>query len=480
MKNNRRDFIRKSGLAGLGLAGALGCSRQPAQKEPFPQTHQQSFNMSGYAAPKLDLVRIGIIGLGNRGSGTVVRLASIEGVEIRALCDLEPDRVSRAIESIRQLGHKPDAYSGNEDEWKKVCERADIDLIAVVTPWSLHTPMCVYAMEHDKHVFTELPASMTIDGCWQLVETSERTRKHCVQGSMSCHGFGIKDWSIPTIVLNMLRQGYFGDIIHAEGAYIHDIAANIFSDKYHRRWRLKENTDRHGNLYPQHGLVPIIQMMDINYGDSMEYLASVSSDDFTMARMVERLAAGDEAWQPYTGRDYRGNINTSIIRTRRGRTIMVQHDTSTPRPGVRFHLISCTKGIYEESHPPASRIATGHEGWMPKEELESLTEKYIPEMMKRYNEFMSQATSVETQRGGYYRVMPLDWRIVDCLRNGLPMDMDVYEAAASSSLIPLSEWSVANGSAPVRVPDFTCGAWETNDRGMDIELQRGGGTTRLV
>jgi hypothetical protein len=221
-------------------------------------------------------------------------------------------------------------------------------------------------------------------------------------------------------------------------------------------------------------------MMDINYGDRMEYLASVSSDDFTMARMVERLAAGDEAWKPYTGKDYRGNINTTIIRTRRGRTIMVQHDTSSPRPGVRFHLISCTKDIYEESHPPASRIVTGHEGWMPKEKLESLTDKYIPEMMKRYNEFMSQATSVETQRGGYYRVMPLDWRIVDCLRNGLPMEMDVYEAAASSSIIPLSEWSVANGSAPVRVPDFTCGAWETNDRGMDIELQRGGGTTRLV
>ena len=156
--------------------------------------------MHGYAAPKLDVVRVAVIGIGNRGSGTVSRLASIEGVEIKALCDLEHARVSKAIESIRHLGHLPDAYSGHEDEWKKVCERKDIDLIAIVTPWHLHTPMCLHSMEHDKHAYTELPAATTIDECWQLVETSEKTQKHCVQMSSNCHT------DIRAVLLNMVRQ----------------------------------------------------------------------------------------------------------------------------------------------------------------------------------------------------------------------------------------------------------------------------------
>jgi len=159
---------------------------------------------------------------------------------------------------------------------------------------------------------------------------------------------------------------------------------------------------------------------------------------------------------------------------------MLQHDTSTPRPNVRFHLISGTKAIYEESHPPAGRIAVGHEGWMPKEEFDSLTDKYIPEMMNRYNEYMDSSSKPGANHGSYARVMPHDWRIIDCLRNGLPVDLNVYEAAASSSVIPLSIWSVANGSVPVKIPDFTCGAWKTNERGMDLELRRGGGNTRLV
>ena len=480
MRSNRRDFIKKTSLAGLGFAGAIGCASQASEKERFKQNQKQHFNMSGYAAPILDVVRIGIIGLGNRGSGTVMRLGSIEGVEIRALCDLEPDRVNRAMESIEPLGHRPDFYSGGEDEWKKVCERKDIDLIAVVTPWHLHTPMCVYAMEHEKHAFTELPAALTIEECWQLVETSERTRMHCIQGSVSCHGYGIKEWSIPTIVLNMIRQGFFGDLVHAEGAYIHDILANIFSDKYHRKWRLKANLGKHGNLYPAHGLVPILQMMDINCGDQLEYLSSMSSDDFLGAEMAKIRAEEDSVWEPYVGKDYRGNFNSTNVKTRRGRTITLQHDTSTPRPNIRFHLISGTKAICEENHPPDSKIAVGHEGWLPREEFDSLTDRYIPEMMNRYNEFMDSSSKPSANYGAYARVMPHDWRIIDCLRNGLPVDMNVYEAAASSSIIPLSVWSVANGSAPVKIPDFTCGAWKTNERCIDIELSRGGGNTRLV
>ncbi len=471
INDNRRDFLKKSGLLSLGIAGA-GLSGFTGQEKTVRQPHSQIFNMSGYAAPKLDVVRIAVIGLGNRGSGTVRRLASIEGVEIKALCDLEPDRVKKAIKSIKDFEHKPDSYSGNEDEWKKICERADIDLIAIVTPWHLHTPMCVFAMEHGKHAFTETPAAKTVEQCWQLVETSEKTRRHCVQMSSSCHG-GMK-----AVLLNMVREGFFGQIMHAEGSYVHDLLLrHIFNkDFYHNMWRLKENIGKNGNLYPQHGLVPIIQMMEINYGDKMDYIASVSSDEFLMGKMAKRLSEDDDFWAPYVDKDYRGNINTSIIRTHKGRTIMIQHDVSSPRPDVRFKSISGTKGFY---HARPDRIATSHEGWVSEEELNSLVKKYTPEINKRFTELVNQGRD-NKKLGSYYKVSPTDWRLIDCLRNGLPMDMDVYEAAASSVTIPLSIRSAANKSQSIEIPDFTQGAWKTNPRGMDINFERGGGTTKLL
>lgn len=480
MKNNnynRRDFLKHSGILGIGMTGAgitgLGLTSCSSNTEkPKTQNRVQTFNMSGFVAPKLDVVRVAVIGLGNRGSGTVRRLASIEGVEIKALCDLEADRVSKAAESIKHLGHAPDSYSGGEDEWKKVCERPDIDLIATATPWHLHTPICVYAMENDKHAYTELPAALTIDECWQLVETSERTRKYCVQMSGSCHG------GTPAVILNMARKGYFGDIIHGEGAYIHDLLMRYLFDKemYHNMWRLKENTGKSGSLYPQHGLVPIIQIMDINYGDKMDYLTSMSSNDFIMAKTAEELAANDDFFKPYVGKNYRGNINITTIRTNNGRTIMIQHDVTSPRPNVRFDLISGTKATYKAP----DKIATSHDGWLPDEEFKALVEEYTPEITKRFNELTKQAEQIDNRGHSYYRVSPTDWRLIDCLRNGLPMDMDVYEAAVSSAIIPLSIESAANRSNSVDVPDFTCGSWKTNQRGMDINLERGGGTTKLL
>ncbi len=473
MKNSRRHFLKKSSFAGIGVIGTMSCSRQPETTDPFPVTHKQTFNMSGYKAPKLEEVRVGIIGLGNRGSGTVRRLASIKGVVIKALCDLEPDRVSKAKESIAFLGQNPDSYSGHEEEWKKVCDRKDIDLIAVVTPWHLHAPMCIYAMENDKHAYTELPAALTIEDCWKLVETSERTKKHCVQMSANCHS------GYSAVLLNMVREGFFGDLIHGEGAYIHDLLMryNFSKTMYHNLWRLKENMNKHGSLYPQHGLMPILQMMDINYGDKPEFLVSVSSDDFLMRATADRLASEDDFWKPFEHKSFRGNMNTTIIRTNKGRTIMVQHDVSSPRPDVRFNLISGTKGAYQAGPP---RIATSHDGWLPEAEFKALIDKYTPEITKRFTALAEQARSINPRGRSYERVSPTDWRLIDCLRNGMPMDIDVYDAAVSTSIIPLSIWSVANGSMPVKVPDFTSGAWKTNKRGMDINLTLGGGTTELV
>ena len=468
MKNNRRDFLKKTGFAGLGIVGAMGCARQAGSGEPFPQTHKQTFNMSGYVAPKLDVVRVAVIGLGNRGSGTVQRFAAIKNVEIKAICDLVPEKVNKAFESIRNLGHKPDLYQGNEDDWKRICERNDIDVIAVVTPPQRHAEMCIYAMEQEKHAYTELPVAITVEDCWRVVATSEKTKKYCVQYASNCHS------GMSAVVLNMVRQGFFGDIVHAEGAYIHQIIQNIYSDKYHDLWRLRYNTDINANVYPQHGLVPICQMLDINYGDQMDYLSSVSSNNFMDT--AKQRATEDDRWKEWVDKDYRGNMNVTIIRTIKGRTIMMQHDTSSPRPNVRFSLISGTKGMYQAPN----KIATSHDGWISDEEFNELREKYTPVITKAFGELVSQARNVSRTGGSYSRVTPTDWRFIDCLRNGLPMDMDVYEAAVSSSIIPLSAWSTVNRSTSVTVPDFTSGAWKTNQRAMDIDLKKGVGTTGLI
>jgi predicted dehydrogenase len=473
-KNSRREFLKKLGLAGLSIPG-LGMigSQEPENKEPFLLERTQRFNMHGYAAPPLETVRVGVLGLGNRGSGTVLRLASIEGVEIKALCDKVPEKVEKAKESLKGTSHKPDGYTGGEQAWKKVCERDDIDLISVVTPWEWHTPMAVYAMENDKHVYTELPAAQTIDDAWKLVDTSERTRKHCFQISSSCHS--------PTqaVMLNMARKGFFGEIMHGEGAYIHHLLENYMFNKgkYEDDWRLKENLNRDGNLYPQHGLGTIAQVMDLNYGDQMDYLVSMSSDDFMMQDMAKEQAEGNDYYDQFTDWKYRGNMNTTIIRTKKGRTIMLQHDVSSMRPYSNIHLISGTEGIMRR-HPSPVKIATGHDDWLPQDKTEALIEEHTPKMIKQFNELLS-----KSEAGGYdhsyYNVDVRDWRFIDCLRNGLPIEMDVYDAALWTSIIPLSEWSVANGSKPIKVPDFTGGAWISNKRGMDVELVNGG-TTKLI
>jgi hypothetical protein len=474
MKSNRRDFLKKTGMAGIGLAGGvLSSSKKEKDKEPFEIKRRQRFNMHGYAAPALDVVRVGLTGIGNRGSGTVQRLASLDGVEIKAINDLEEDRVKEAIDGISAT-HSPDGYYRDENDWKRMCERDDIDLIAIQTPWHLHVEQAVYAMEHGKHIYCELPAANTIEECWQLVETSENTRQHFVQMSASCHG------GISAVVLNMVRNDVFGEVIHGEGSYIHDLMNdyNFTKHMYHNMWRLNENIDRHGNLYPQHGLIPVMQMMDINYGDQMDYMVSTSTNDFMMADRARELAEEDEYWEPYVGRDFRGNLNTSIVRTRKGKTMMLQHDVTTPRPAVRFDLISGTKGAFK-ARP--NRIGFSYnEGWISQDEFDALVEEYTPEINKRFSELMERAEEPGRAQRSYARVNPMDWRLIDCLRNGLPVDIDVYDSAASSAITPLSEWSVANRSNSVSVPDFTDGAWETNERGMDVQLEKGGGNTRIL
>lgn len=451
-KNERREFIKSTGLAGLGLFGASSAMALDFENLPKQANkglkRVQSFNMCGFAAPKLDVVRVGIVGLGMRGPGAVDRLSKVEGVEIRALCDLLPERVAKAKDMLANTSHKPDGYSGNAYSWKEMCDRDDLDLIYIATPWEWHTPMAVYAMEAGKHAACEVPIARTLDECWQLVETSERTRKHCMQLENCCYDF------FELMTLKMAREGFFGEVVHAEGAYIHDLLwLNFDKEKgYQGMWRLKENY-RNGNLYPTHGLGPICQIMNINRGDQMDYLTSLSSNDFQMKKEAQKLAEEDLFWTEFAAKNYRGNMNTTVVKTKNGKSLMIQHDVSSPRPYSRLHVVSGTEG-YAQKYP-SQKVSKGH-SWMSEEEMHELQKKYTPEIVQKVGDLAKEVGG----HGGMDFMM--DWRLIDCLRNGLPLDQDVYDAALWSCISPLSEWSVANRSNSIDVPDFTAGNWKTN------------------
>lgn len=463
MSTKRREFLKLSGLTSLGILshGLIGQASEHATILPVHESPKQQFNMSGYRAPKLNKVRIGFIGLGNRGPGAVNRMSHIEGVEIKGLCDIRRKNVEAMQKKVQERGHQPDIYTDTAEAWKKMCDREDIDLIYICTPWQLHTPMAVYAMKAGKHAAIEVPAATTIDECWELVKTSEATKKHCMMLENCCYDF------FELMTLNMARQGFFGNILHGEGAYIHDLLDSNFSkDGYYDMWRLKENY-RNGNLYPTHGLGPICQIMDINRGDRMDYLTSMSSNDFSMAAKAKDLAAKDAFYKSFAAKKYRGNMNTTTVRTEKGRTIMLQHDVSSPRPYSRLHIVSGTKA-FAQKWPEPAHIALGEE-WVKEEDFKQLEEKFTPEIVRKVGEMAKKIGG----HGGMDFMM--DWRLIDCLRNGLPLDQDVYDAALWSAIAPLSEWSVANRSNSIDVPDFTGGSWKTN-KPLELTLIGGGNT----
>ena len=475
MKTSRRSFFKSAGIATTGailVPAMVSCNGSMAKQsmklnnvyEEVKKTRQQRFNMCGYAAPPLEKVRIGFIGLGNRGPSSLKRLCLIENVKIKAICDIRPESLAKGRKIVADAGLPPaQEYGTTEDDWKRMCERNDIDLIYQVTPWRLHTPVSLFSMEHDKHAAVEMPAALTVEDCWKLVETSERTRKHCMMLENCCYDF------FEMQVLNMAQQGVFGEIIHADAAYIHkqlDIAFG--KNVYPGMWLLKESQTRNGNHYPSHGLGPVCQVMNINRGDRLTRLVSMQSNDFTYGPEAHRLAEQDPFYKEFDTDSYRGNMNTSMIRTEKGKTIMLQHDVSSPRPYSRIFMVSGTKATAQKWPLPPRLCLDGHE-WLSEEEMKDAEEKYKPPLVKKIGELAKQVGG----HGGMDFLM--DWRLIDCLRNGLPLDQDVYDAALWSSVVALTEWSVANGSAPIEVPDFTCGAYATNQP-IDISMSKGGTT----
>lgn len=410
--------------------------------------HGSTRHVMGLRCKPQEAIRVGVIGLGMRGPGAVQVYSNIPGVEVVALSDLLLERAERQQKWLKEKG-KPEAalYAGSEDAWKKLCESDKVNLVHVTTPWLLHTPMALYAMRCGKPVVVEVPAAVTVDECWELVETSEKTRCHCMMLENCCYGEN------EMFALMLCRKGVLGELVHGEGAYLHDLRDLKFSKNgYQGMWRLKYSKEHTGNPYPMHGMGPICQYMDINRGDRFEYLTSVSSGQFGMSRYAIDTFGKNS---PEARDTYRlGDMNTTVIKTCRGRTIMVQHNTTSPRPYSRINTISGTKGILTDYPLRVALEPTSH-GWMSDDDLAALKSKFIHPLWDKRGD----AAKKSGGHGGMDYLLLL--RLCYCLQNGLPLDIDVYDTALWSSLLELTERSVLKRGASIDVPDFTRGGWKT-------------------
>lgn len=464
MKSTVKSMIKTALLAGLVL---LAGSMQTVAQEntsvpggfvvfPAPERPAGQEDVIELRCEPIETVRMAIIGLGMRGAGAVRRYTFMEGVEIKALCDLEAYNTGRAQKILTDKGFpEADLYNGAED-YKAICERDDIDLIYICTNWAMHTPIAVYAMEHGKHVASEVPAAITIEECWQLVNTAEKTQKHCMQLENCNYDF------FEMATLNMAQQGLFGEVLHGEGAYIHDLRHLNFAEyeqgksAYHDMWRLKQNEKRNGNLYATHGFGPICHIMNIHRGDRMSHIVSMSTKQVGMSLYAEDKFGEDSE---FADRSYkRGDMNTSMVRTEKGKTIMIQHDVTSPRPYSRIHLVSGTKGFARKWPNRGLAFEPNAHEFLAEKEMEAMLEKYEHPITKEVGEKAREVGG----HGGMDFIM--DYRLIYCLRNGLPLDQDVYDAAEWSAISQLSEKSVELGSMPIQVPDFTRGAYKKVDR----------------
>lgn len=414
---------------------------------PARPADQQS--MLGFAAEPIENVRVGFIGLGMRGPGAVMRFTYLENATIVALCDLLQDRVEAQQKALAERGVCDVAGYWGEDAWMQVCDRDDIDLIYLAVPWQYHTKMAIYAMEHGKHVAVEVPAATSIEECWQLVNTSERTRKHC----MMLENCVYDDFELTS--LNMAQKGLFGEIVHVEGAYIHNL--DPYWDLYQGDWRMEYNKVHRGDVYPTHGIGPVAMALNIHRGDKMDYLVSMDTDSFHGRDLSEKR---------YGDREYaNGDHTATYIRTRNGKTIEVQHDTYNPRPYSRMFQLTGTKGFANKY--PVEGFALGEVKFDGEPDFEKLdAESFVSEevrkkLMAEYQHPITKDVLALAKKVGGHGGMDfiMDYRLVYCLHNGLPLDQDVYDAAEWSSLVELSEVSILHGSAPVDMPDFTRGEW---------------------
>lgn len=393
-------------------------------------------------------VKVAFIGLGNRGPGHLKHIAAIHPkAVVTAICDIREKRTDHAMEILKKHDQKPAVYTGSADAWKKMLQRDDIDLVIISTPWDDHVPMAVYAMRQGKHVAVEVPAAVTLDECWQMVDTAEETQRNCMMMENVCYG-DEELW-----ILNMVQNGVFGTLTYAEAAYIHDLRGSMFSKTgYYNQWRIRHHVRQDGNLYPTHGLGPVAQYLGIERGDRFDHMVSMSS---LQASLSEHSLTVENDNEFFNRNDFsHGDMNNTLIKTAKGRTILVQHDVVTPRPYSRINALAGTKA-YHEGYP--SRLSVkgkNSHDWLSEADYKEMREKYKHPIWTN----LKDAIAKNGGHGGMDFVQI--YRLVDCLNRGLPLDMDVYDGADWSAITPLSKLSVELGSVPIQFPDFTRGKWQ--------------------
>ena len=460
MKNlNRRNFIKKSSLTATSLYTAinLACS------EENEKTSSGGKYMGDYAAPKLETVRIAVIGVGARGSGHIKQFAAIEGTEIVAIADLYEDLVDKSVRSCLQIDGKRhqniSRYFGDENLWKKMLVDVKPDAVIIATNWNNHAKMSIESMKNGAHAFVEVPMATTIEDLWEIINISEKTRKHCMM--MENVNYGRDE----LMYLNMCRKGVIGDFLHAEAAYIHELRFQMKEeDRGTGSWRTHHYAKSRCNLYPTHGLGPVAQYMNLARGDdNFNSLVSYSTPALGRKYYAEKNYDSDHKWNKLNYSN--GDMNTSIIKTNIGRTIMIQWDETSPRPYTRHNLIQGTKGILA-GFPTRVALEEGVEGvtkdhhsWVQGDNLKILYEKYDHPLNKRL-ELLIEKMGGRNHVGHGGMDFIMRYRIIECLRKGEPLDQNVYEGCFWSAVTPLSADSINSGGEPQKFPDFTRGNWK--------------------
>ncbi len=471
---SRRNFMKL--LGGAGVTVLSGCgeknkevgSRPAESKQDIPSRTMGAKYMGDFSAPPIETVRCAFIGVGARGSGHVRQIAKIEGTEVVAISDLYEDLVKKSVDECTEQGagsrHKNIAtFHGGEDMWMKIFKEVKPDAVFISTPWETHAPMAIEAMKQGAHAFVEVPLAVTLEEMWDIIDTSEKTGKHCMM--MENVNYGREE----LMYLNMCRQGVIGEMLHGEAAYIHELRFQMNEvERGTGSWRTYQYAKRNGNLYPTHGLGPIAQYMNLARGeDTFTRMVSLSSPAKGRNLYSAQHFDKNHKWNQL---DYRGgDINTSIIKTMLGRTVMVQWDETSPRPYTRHNLIQGTKGALA-GFPTRIALEGGvsgatenHHHWCMEDKLQAIYEKYEHPLYKRLGEIARKMGG----HGGMDFIMR--YRIIECLRGGLPLDQNLYEGCYWSSVGPLSERSVAQDGAPQKFPDFTRGDWKKT-RSLDVVL----------
>ena len=418
----------------------------------------------GLTAAPIKTVRVGFVGLGMRGPSAVIRFCQIPGVEIVALCDYEEKRAEAQQRHLRNAGLAPAAIYYGEKGYEELCKRPDVDMIYIATDWKHHFPVAKCAMENGKHAAIEVPSAMNLEQCWDLIDLSEKKRLHCFILENCCYD----DYEMKSLL--MVQDGIFGEVIRAEGAYIHELSEfwqyywkdPNDNDKDNLHWRMKYNMENRGDLYATHGLGPVAQALNIHRGDRMETLVAMDTKSVVGKDLVKENA--DSVCNSFRNGDH----TTTLIRTANGKVIEIQHNVMTPQPYNRLYQLTGTKG-FANKYPTQGYALDAEQlkasgvqpkvddlnshGFMPREEMVALVEKYQHPILKKYGEMAKEVGG----HGGMDFIM--DSRLVYCLQNGLPLDMDVYDLAEWCCLAELGELSMDNGCTSVAFPDFTRGEW---------------------